>query len=151
MADVVDLSRPLETIQGFPPLRRVLLATAGTLQGTLSAYFGAPVTVEVRSQRVDAGGATVHRVVDLVCKERRLVACRADALVHVEDPRMRELIVEGSIGLGQIAVLLGVRTTFELDEVGEDDGHFWRRYRLWGDGFEYRITERFDQDLYPRD
>ena len=30
---------------------------------------------------------------------------------------MRELIVERSIGLGQIAALLGVRTNFELDEV----------------------------------
>jgi hypothetical protein len=150
VADVVDLARLLETIEGFPPVRRVLLATAGTLQGTLSAYFGAPVTVEVRSQRIDADGVTVHRAVDLVCKERRLVACRAEALVHVEDGAMRELIVEGSVGLGQIAALLGVRTGFELDEVGEDDRQFWRRYRLSGDGFEYRITERFDQELYPR-
>ena len=80
-----------------------------------------------------------------MCKERRLIACRADTVVHVEDDRMRELIVERSIGLGQIAALLGVRTNFELDDVGEDDAWFWRHYRLWGDGFEYRITETFDQ------
>jgi hypothetical protein len=147
VADVVDLSGLLDKIQGFPPLRRVLLATAGTLQGTLSAYFGAPVTIDVLDQWVD--GDVMHRTVDLVCKERRLVACHADAVVRVEDARMRELIVERSIGLGQIAALLGVRTNFELDDVGADGAHFWRTYRLWGDGFEYRITETFADDLYP--
>ena len=76
MADVVDLPALLDRIQGFPPLQRVLLATAGTLQGTLSAYFGAPVTVEVVSQTVE--GEAMHREVDLVCKERDLVACSAD-------------------------------------------------------------------------
>ena len=77
MADIVDLARAART--GSRASRRCsgcCSATAGTLQGTLSAYFGAPVTVEVVSQRVD--GDTVHRAVDLVCKERGLVACRAD-------------------------------------------------------------------------
>jgi hypothetical protein len=32
--------------------------------------------------------------------------------------------------------------------VGEDETSFWRHYRMWGDGFEYRITETFDQHLY---
>ena len=31
MADVVDLTHLLDTIQDFPPVRRVLLATAGTM------------------------------------------------------------------------------------------------------------------------
>ena len=61
MADVVDLPALLAQLQGFPPLQRVLLATAGTLQGTLSAYFGAPVTVDVVSQSVR--GDSVHREV----------------------------------------------------------------------------------------
>ncbi len=149
MADIIDLDQILERLQGFSPLRRVLLATAGTLQGTLSAYFGSPVTVEVVAQTVD--GAAMHRVADLVCKERQLTVCRADTDVHVDDTRIRELIVERSIGLGQISALLGVRTAFELQEAGQEDTTFWRRYRLWGDGFQYRIQETFPAILYADD
>jgi chorismate-pyruvate lyase len=149
MADVVDPTRLLDTIKGFSPWQRVLLGTAGTLQGTLSAYFGAPVTVEVRAQHVD--GNDLHREVDLVCKERRLVACSAVSDIHVDDARMRELIIERNIGLGQISALLDLRTTFELLDAGRDDGTFWREYLLSGERFRYRIHERFPTDLYASD
>ena len=146
MADIVDLPALLDRIQGFPPLQRVLLATAGTLQGTLSAYLGAPVTVDVVSQTVD--GEAIYREVDLVCKERDLVACSAATEIRVDDARMRQLIIERSIGLGQIVTLLGERTNFELDEVGDEPDRFWRRYRMWGDSFHYVITETFPTELY---
>ncbi len=146
MADIVDLPALLDRLQGFPPLHRVLLANAGTLQGTLSAFLGAPVTVDVVSQSVD--GDAIHREVDLVCKERDLVACRATTEIRVGDARMRQLIVERSIGLGQIVALLGERTNFELDEVADEPDVFWRRYRMWGDSFTYVITETFPKDLY---
>jgi len=146
VADIVDLPALLAQLQGFPPLQRVLLATAGTLQGTLSAYFGAPVTVDVVSQTVRDD--SVHREVALVCKEQDLVACRASTEIQVADERMRQLIIERSIGLGQIVALLGGDAQFELDEVGDEPGEFWRRYRMWGDGFAYVITETFPKDLY---
>lgn len=146
MADIVDLPALLAKVSGFPPLHRVLLATAGTLQGTLSAYLGAPVTVEVRSQT--AAGDAIHREVDLVCKELDLVACSATTEIRVDDPRVRQLIVERSIGLGQIVALLGEKATVELDEVGDGADTFWRRYRMWGDGFSYVITETFAKELY---
>jgi hypothetical protein len=146
MADIVDLAQLLTKLEGFPPMRRVLLATAGTLQGTLTAYFGAPVTIEVVSQTVDDGN--IRRTVNLVCKERGLVTCTAETDVHVDDAEIRQLIIEQSIGLGQISALLGVRSTFELQEAAQDEGSFWRTYLLWGDGFRYRITERFPADLY---
>ncbi|HKE74818.1 MAG TPA: hypothetical protein VKB57_14450 [Acidimicrobiales bacterium] len=146
MADIVDLSALLEQIRGFSPLQRILLATAGTLQGALSAYFGAPVTIEVRSQSLQH--TTVHREVDLVCKELDLVACSAVTEIEVRDPRIRELIADGTVGLGQIVALLGVRANFELVDVGSDDGTFWRRYHMAGDGFDYLITETFPVWLY---
>jgi len=146
MADIVDLPALLDRLQGFPPLHRVLLANAGTLQGTLSAFLGAPVTVDVVSQSVD--GDAIHREVDLVCKERDLVACRATTEIRVGDARMRQLIVERSIGLGQIVALLGENANFELDEVADEPDVFWRRYRMWGDSFSYVITETFPKDLY---
>lgn len=146
MADIVDLPALLEQIRGYTPLQRMLLATAGTLQGGLSAYFGAPVTIDVRSQAIR--GTTVHREVDLVCKELDLVVCAATAEIEVRDERIRELIADGSVGLGQIVALLGVRATFELADVGHDRVAFWRRYRMAGDGFEYVITETFPAHLY---
>jgi hypothetical protein len=146
MADIVDPTALLEKIRAFTPWQRVLLGTAGTLQGTLSAYFGSSVTVEVRDQHLE--GDDLHREVDLVCKERGVVVCTAVSDVHVEDPRVRELIVERNIGLGQISTLLGIRTTFELLDAGRDDGTFWRDYVLAGTGFEYRIRESFPADLY---
>jgi chorismate-pyruvate lyase len=146
MADIVDLPALLAQVQGFTPLQRVLLATAGTLQGTLSAYLGAPVTVDVVSQTVR--GDAVHREVELVCKERDLVACRATTEIRVSDERIRQLIVERSIGLGQIIALLDERAAFELEEVADQPDTFWRRYRMWGDSFDYLITETFPKDLY---
>jgi chorismate-pyruvate lyase len=146
MADIVDLPALLDQLQGFPPLQRVLLATAGTLQGTLSAYLGAPVTVDVVSQTVQ--GESVHREVELVCKEQDLVACRATTEIRVADERMRQLIVERSVGLGQIVALLGERAQFELEEVADEPDEFWRRYRMWGDSFSYIITETFPKGLY---
>jgi chorismate-pyruvate lyase len=146
LADIVDLPALLAQLQGFPPLQRVLLATAGTLQGTLSAYLGAPVTVDVVSQTVR--GDSVHREVALVCKEQDVVACRASTEVRVADERMRQLIIDRSIGLGQIVALLGGSAQFQLDEVGDEPGEFWRRYRMWGDRFAYVITETFPKDLY---
>jgi hypothetical protein len=147
VADVVDLARMLDALRGFSPLRRVLLANTGTLQGALSAYFAAPVTVEVVSQRVD--GEAIERVVDLVCKELGVVACHAETTATVTDLRIRQLLTETGMGIGQITALLGLRTTFELGAAGEGGGAFWRTYRLTGEGFSYRITEVFQADLYP--
>lgn len=147
MADIVDPSQLLDVLRHFSPLRRILLGTAGTLQGTLSAYFAAPVTIEVVSQTVDADA--MERTVDLVCLDRGLVACRAATAIHVGDTTIRDLIVEQRLGLGQIAALMGVPTSFELDEAAQEEHSFWRTYRLWGDGFEFRITETFASHLYP--
>ena len=75
--------------------------------------------------------------------------CGATTAIHVDDPDIRKLIVERRLGLGQIAALVGAPTLFELDDAAQEDGSFWRTYRLWGDGFEFRITETFPGHLYP--
>ncbi|MGH0032025.1 MAG: hypothetical protein ACQGVC_19715 [Myxococcota bacterium] len=151
MAEILNPEQVLLQLRDFGPLRRILLATPGTLQGTLSAYFGAPVTVAVRDQ----GDASDHkhfvREVDLVCTERGITACRARSEVDVEDEEIRTLIRERRIGLGQIIEYLRVPTTFELDRAGTSDACFWREYTLEGAGFRYRIREEFPADLYPAD
>jgi hypothetical protein len=102
--------------------------------------------VDVVSQTVR--GESVHREVELVCKERDQVVCRATTEIRVADERMRQLIIERSVGLGQIVALLGESAQFELDQVADEPGRFWRRYRMWGDSFSYVITETFPKDLY---
>lgn len=147
MAEIVDPAGLLQVLHGFSPVRRVLLSTAGTLQGTLSAYFAAAVTVVVTAQSED--GASMQRDVELICADEGIVVCRASTAITVEEPAIRSMIAEQRLGLGQIAALLGARTTFVLDAAGQDAVSFWRAYRLVGDGFQFRITETFANDLYP--
>ena len=151
MAEIHDLESALRLVDGFTPLRRVLLTTPGTLQGTLSAYFGESVDVEVLSQDDDRDRKHFVREVNLVCRERRTVACHARTEVHVEDERVARMIHERHIGLGRISEALNLPAEFSLEDVGSDDGRFWRVYRLEGPGFCYRIREEFPSGLYGAD
>ncbi len=147
MAEIVDLQRELALIRGFSPLRRILLATPGTLQTALSAFFGAKVSVKVRDQ--EERSETVLRKADLVCVELGLDVGFASTEAQITDPDVRRLVLARELGVGQITALLGAGASFRLDEVGEEGDDFWRSYRLWGDGFSYRIRERFPGALYP--
>lgn len=149
MPEILNPERVLEQLRDFGSIRRVLLATPGTLQGTLSAYFGAPVTVRVHDQGDSRDHKHFERRVDLVCEKLGVVACRAHSRIDVEDEEIRSLIRERRIGLGQIIEVLRVPTTFELDDAGISDDSFWRQYTLEGAGFRYRIREVFPSELYP--
>ena len=78
MAEILDLDAVLRMLDGFGPLRRVILATPGTLQGTLSAYFGEPVDVDVQVQDDDGDRKRFVREVNLVCRRRGLVVGAAE-------------------------------------------------------------------------
>lgn len=149
MAEILDLEGTLATLRDFGPLRRMILATPGTLQATLTAYFGSQVDVQVRFQDDGRDEKNFTRQVDLVCRERATVVCRARTDVLVEDEGIRRLLRERTIGLGQIIELLRVPTRFELEEVGVDDACFWRVYELRGSGFACRVREEFPVVLYP--
>lgn len=146
MAELSNPEQLLKTIKPFPPLARVVLATAGTLQTTLSAYFGVSVGVEVLSQTFGPNGP-IHRRANLVRADDHLVVCRASALIHVDRRDAQELIVQGRRGLGEILLLLEVPTSFDLSDVGEEDGIIWRRYQLTGHGISYTIREEFSAAL----
>src|SRR5260370_29270469 len=146
MAETVDRDVVLEMLRGFTPLQRVLLTTAGTLQGTLSAFFGTPVTIELVRQRETKG--CILREVDLVCAATKFAVGHAMTEAQVTDPDIRPLLLEGAMGLAQISALLGAPVSFALDQTGRQTGAFWRVYRLWGEGFSYRIREAFPELLY---
>ena len=148
MPEILNPEQVLDQLRAFGPVQRILLATPGTLQGTLSAYFGAPVTVSVRDQGDAADHKHFVREVDLVCERRGITACRARSEIDVEDEEIRTLIRERRIGLGQIIEVLRVPTTFELDAAGSNGDFFWREYTLEGAGFRYRIREEFPAELY---
>jgi len=151
MAEILHLEGVLEKLKGLPPVERMLLATAGTLQTTLAAYFEEPVDVEVLSQSEADGGETILREVNLVLRDRRAVACHAQTRIEVHDELVQKLIRERNIGLGQICETLGIRATFVLDEVGLTDRCLWREYRLEGLGFCYHIREELPTELYDGD
>ena len=151
MAEIIDLEGMLDTLRGFGPLRRVILGTSGTLQATLTAYFGSKVGVEVRFQSDDQDKNHFVREADLVCYESGTVVCRARTDVVVEDDEVRRLLRERNMGLGQIVQLLRIPTSFDLKEVGEEDGVFWRVYQLRGAGFSCCVRESFPASLYQED
>lgn len=149
-----ELRRPedaLALLAGLAPLRRVLLATAGTLQGTLSAWFGERVDVRVVSQSELDGGKRLLREVELVGRASGATVCRATSRIEVDDEGLLADIRAGRLGLGQICEGRGLRASFVLEDAGEDATCFWRRYRLEGPGFRYAIREEFPAALYGGD
>ena len=151
MAEILDLEGTLATLRDFGPLRRVILSTPGTLQGTLTAYFGSQVEVDVRFQDDSRDEKHFTREVDLLCRKNEAVVCRARTDVIVEDEDLRRMLCERKMGLGQIIELLRIPCGFELEEVGSDAESFWRVYELRGSGFVCRVREEFPQRLYPEE
>ncbi|HEY1636474.1 MAG TPA: hypothetical protein VGF64_17070 [Acidimicrobiales bacterium] len=146
MAEALDPEGMLRTIARFPPVARVLMATVGTLQGTLSAYFATPVLIRVIDQhRGDAGHYERHT--DLYRKDTGQVVCRASATLEVDRKDLRELIDARIHGLGQILTVLDIAAAFELEDVG-NDRVLWRRYRLSGEGFLFVISEHFAPEAF---
>lgn len=138
----------LSVLRSVSPLRRMLLGAPGTLQGMLTAYWGAPVTIH-RIAQEDGLYRTLRREVELECRERDLVACHALTHMRLTDEAMAALLRESDLGIGQVITLLRRQASFALELVGDDESTFWRRYRLAGDGFDFQIRETFQKALYP--
>ena len=148
MSELIEITRALEQVRNFPPLHRILLTCSGTLQGTLSAYFGREIGVQVVEQTEEKDNI-IRRTVHL--HDDNLVVCEAASQLNIEREDVRDKVLEGSLGIGQVLETLGVRPSFELQEVGQDLSHFWRRYFLRGPGVVYAIKETFPRVLYYAD
>ena len=146
MSEIVHPPEVLDQIKEFPPLHRILLCQPGTLQGTLSAYFCAPVTVRVLEQR--AKDDYIERSVALEC--RGVDVCHAKSILTVDDSAARKLIRHQKMGIGQILENLGIRPEFNLLSVGGRGNYhsFWRIYQLRAPQVFYEIRETFPADLY---
>lgn len=145
MAELIEITEALEKVQEFPPWHRVLLTCTGTLQGTLSAYFGHEVTVHVVNQAKQAKDL-VERTVEMKVGDR--VVCTAASSLTIKREDILEAVMTKRIGIGQILEKLDVRAKFQLLSVGKDTNSFWREYELKAKGVTFQITEEFPMALY---
>ena len=146
MPEIVPIDEVLTKVQHFSPLQRILLTTAGTLQSTLAAYFGSPVTVAVITQRAQ-GYKVYSRQVELRCQGRAV--CDAYSTLTIEKANIRKAVEAKKIGIGQILEAAGLRPKFTLIVVEQSPIAFWRHYTLEVPGVTYQIQETFRKELYP--
>ena len=150
MAELIEITRALELVKDFPPLQRIFLLCAGTLQGTLSAYFGVEVTVSVQGQwartNEELGKEEIVRQVVLEAGGKNV--CHAKSSLFIDRDDVREKVMRQQIGIGQILEVLDVRARFTLDEVGQNKSCFSRTYKLEGEGVTYVIAENFPKYWY---
>ncbi|TPX35353.1 hypothetical protein SmJEL517_g02203 [Synchytrium microbalum] len=139
----------------FTPMQRILLTANGNVQRILSAYYNAPVTVDILFNEKIAGSTEncimFNRSVDI--KVNKYTCCRATSTVSIYDPAYLKLVEEDGVGIGQLFRYLNILPEFQLLEVGRDDGvaggvgGFWRRYILSAAGVKkvesrvYRVLE----------
>eukprot|EP00981_Chlorochromonas_danica_P008143 scaffold2028_cov181-Ochromonas_danica.AAC.21 len=123
----------------YTAMERVILTANGNLQRILSAYYGAPVKVEMRKcVRVDA--ESFDREVDLVLGNK----------IVVKDRECLHAIEAGLVGVGQLFRYLNILPSFKLNASGKApqsiprsplmkgrkdgkmpiDYHLWRDYEL---------------------
>ena len=150
MAEIYPIEDVLRKLELFSPVQRILLATPGTLQSTLSAFFASPVKVRVTSQEHVPDTANWTRSVDLYIEKDgdQQVVCVAESEVVIEPKEAQELIEAEQLGIGQIMEYLGIRPKFTLTHTNYDAIAFWRLYILKGGGITYEIREYFPAQLY---
>ena len=156
VADIIEIERALEAVQQFNPLQRVFLTCTGTLQGTLSAWFGGPMEIVVMEQAEQGtlmlgenhieGMLTFHRIIEMRHSGKCIM--RADSTILTEREDVIDLLTKKKLGIGQIMETLGITPEFRLLEADTNAADFWRVYELVGDRVTYRIKETFPQHLY---
>ena len=146
---IVEVERALEMVQQFHPIQRVFLTCTGTLQGTLSAWFGGPMQIHVIAQTQE-GRLNLDWVARRVIKMEFHGRCmmKAESVITTSREDVRDLLLEKQLGLGQIMEKLGIRPEFKLVEANQDYETFWRVYQLLGSGVTYRIREEVPQCYY---
>ncbi|KAI8833230.1 hypothetical protein BJ741DRAFT_612404 [Chytriomyces cf. hyalinus JEL632] len=162
---VVPKDLPMETMsarvtsisisEDFGPLERVLITANGNVQRIISAYYNAPVSVDIirntpiASSPTSISGnemnvlAAFDREVHICCKGQ--VFCKAYSHIHVSSEACLELVVGQKMGIGQLFRAKGVAPNFELKSSGQNETCFWRVYCLSMPGFFSEIKEVFDR------
>ncbi|KAL1923382.1 uncharacterized protein VTP21DRAFT_8362 [Calcarisporiella thermophila] len=170
-----DIMSARETHLSLPPeftgLERIVLTANGNLQRILSAYYCAPVTVQILYNRPlipdNADTPTsisssdddnvipkknilqrYRRAVNLLVRQK--IVCHATSCVTITSSHILHLVRDRGVGIGQLFRYMDKLPEFELLRAGKsiNEGRFWRVYRLSMDGVECKIKENFSSDMF---
>jgi len=141
----------------LPPILRTLLVTDGTVTKCLESYFWEPVNVEGVTQVIErteaeiswlnlgAGVEVLTRAVRLVGASSGTIYAEAFSVIRIDllPPRLRESLLSGALGIGELIRECELETYRELLEIGYvtlplDAGNerstsesVFRAYRIW--------------------
>lgn len=159
-----------------PPFLRTLLVTDGTVTKSLEAYYWEPIVVELVGQQlvlaeasirwldVEPGEEVLSRRVTLRGGVSKSIYTRAFSLIRPRliPAQLRELLLAGSLGIGELIRDCGLETYRELLEIGFADStagfgdaepasgdHIYRTYRIvLGGQPAILLTELFPVSLF---
>ena len=151
----------------FTPLERIIITANGNLQRIMSAYYGAPVVVNVLKcdPMEDISSYKNTKLLDnninnnkLLCVYDREVTlltnnqifCTAKGLIEIYDKELINAIEYKKIGIGQMFRYLGALPSFKLHAAGrKQDGSLWRDYSLYLNGkISCHFVEEFTTNLF---
>ncbi|MBL4607925.1 MAG: DUF98 domain-containing protein [Pseudomonadales bacterium] len=148
----------------LPPILRVLLVTDGTVTKTLEAYFWEPIkvsevnqqeiTLDKDNERLNAkqGEALLKRSIKLVGGNSENCYAEADSLIrlHQLPLPLREKLINGDIGIGELLRESGLETYRKLIDIGEmNSNKIYRSYQIIINHIPaILVTEYFTTSVY---
>lgn len=145
---VGPLSQKDVAMAGLPPFLRTLLVADGTVTKSLEAYYWEPINVETVWQKpmaaeadipwlqVEQGREVIGRRVNLRGGHSGNVYTRAFSVIRPEQipDKLRERLIAGSLGIGELIRDCGLETYRELLEIdvasGGEGDEIYRTYRI---------------------
>jgi chorismate-pyruvate lyase len=124
--------RKAVTMASLPPFLRVLLVTDGTVTKSLEAYYWEPVVIDNVSNQitvaqsdiewlgVESGEEVMTRRVLLRGERTKMLYASAFSIIRLTliPPALKEKLLAGVIGIGELIRESGLETYRELQEIG---------------------------------
>jgi hypothetical protein len=151
----------------FTPLERIIITANGNLQRIMSAYYGAPVIVNIlkcdpieditlyKNTKIYNDNTNKNTLLCVYDREVTLlmndqIFCTAKGLIEIYDKELIDAIEYKKIGIGQIFRYLGALPSFKLHAAGKkQDGSLWRDYSLYlSDKINCHFVEEFTTNLF---
>jgi chorismate-pyruvate lyase len=153
-------------MRALPSILRVLLVTDGTVTKTLEAYYWEPISVtEVDQHEVilaedneklsaSKGETLLKRSIKLMGENSGQCYAKADSLIRLQQlPKtIREKLISGEIGIGELLRESGLETYRKLIDIGEKETNtIYRSYQIIIDHMPaILVTEYFSTAVYQK-
>ena len=150
-------------IRSLPPFLRTLLVADGTVTKSLEAFFWEKVNVETVAQNdhelgqniesigANTGDHVLKREVTLCGETTEKIYAYATSYLKLEtlDPEVKDSLLDGKIGIGELLREIGLETYREIIDIGEAKEMIYRTYIIHIGGHPIiQITEHFPLDCY---